>query len=335
LSASVTPERENRGVLPPTTATTSLFSRARRALAFCRGFDKTTTQKLNQPTIGRMLVSTIDRWHHAGLPDFNNKEVRMGRPILMGFAALGCVLAIQPQISRADDTSVAMQEVMPDALAALERMGEHLKTLSQFTLSAETTSEDVLDYGEKVMIGGDIIYHVKSPDRLSLGIVTDKRERHYFYNGKTVTVYAPALKFYSSFAAPDTTAKMIKEVEDTYDVEVPLADLFYLGTKGSKADASNIISAFYVSDSTINGTVCAHYAYRTATAHFQVWIHKDGEPLPCKIVRDLVDDPARPQYTAVLTWKTNETFAENVFNFTPPADVKMVKMGKGKLAASK
>jgi hypothetical protein len=257
----------------------------------------------------------------------------MGWRMLTGFVALICVL--QPQSSRGDDAQVVEQRVMPDALAQLERMGEHLRTLNQFTLSAAATSEDVLDDGEKVMIGGDITYHVRTPDRLSLDIVTDKRERHYFYNGKTVTVYAPALKFYSTFEAADTIAKTIKEAEDTYNVEVPLADLFYLGTKGSKADASNIISAFYVSDSTINGAVCAHYAYRTATTHFQVWIHKDGEPLPCKIARDLASDPARPQYTAVLTWKTNETFSEDVFNFTPPPDVEMIKMGSGKFAASK
>jgi Predicted periplasmic protein (DUF2092) len=96
---------------------------------------------------------------------------------------------------------------------------------------------------------------VKTPDRLTLTIKTDKREREYFYDGKTVTVYAPALKYYSVLPASDTIAKTIEEVESTYGVEVPLADLFYLGTKGSKADASNIISAFYVSDSTINGTV--------------------------------------------------------------------------------
>jgi hypothetical protein len=252
--------------------------------------------------------------------------------VVMGFVALGCVFAIQPQKSWADGP---VQKVTPDALAALERMGEHLKMLHEFTFSAATTSEDVLEHGEKVMIGGNITYHVKTPDRFSLDIVTDKRERHYFYNGKTVTVYAPALKFYSSFPAADTISKTIKEAEETYDVEVPLADLFYLGTKGSKADASNIISAFYVSDSTINGAVCAHYAYRTATAHFQVWIPKDGEPLPCKIVRDIIDDPVRPQYTAVLTWKPNETFGEDVFNFTPPADVEMIKMGRGKVAASK
>lgn len=225
----------------------------------------------------------------------------MGRRVVLGLMALACVFEVQSQSSRAEDAQVAVQQVMPDALAALERMGEHLKTLKQFTLSAATTSEDVLDDGEKVMIGGNITYRVKTPDRLSLDIVTDKRERRYFYNGKTVTVYAPALKFYSTFPAQDTIAETIEEAEETRHVEVPLADLFYLGTKGSKADASNIISAFYVSDSIINGAVCAHYAYRTATAHFQVWIHKEGAPLPCKIVRDIADDPARPHHRTACT----------------------------------
>jgi hypothetical protein len=185
------------------------------------------------------------------------------------------------------------------------------------------------------MIGGVLTYRVKTPDRLSLEMVTDKRERRYFYDGKTVTVYAPALKFYSVFPAPDTIDKAIKDAEASRGVEVPLADLFYLGTKGSAADASNIISAFYVSDSTINGVACAHYAYRTATANFQVWIQKEGEPLPCKIVRDIPDDPARPQYTAVLSWKTNESFAEDTFRFHPPPGVKKIQMGEGGLTAPK
>ena len=109
----------------------------------------------------------------------------MGRRVLLSLVALACVYGIQPQGSWAEDAQLSSEMVMPDAVAALERMGEHLKTLNQFTLSAATTSEDVLDEAEKVMIGGSITYRVKTPDRLSMDIVTDKRERHYFYNGKT------------------------------------------------------------------------------------------------------------------------------------------------------
>jgi hypothetical protein len=257
----------------------------------------------------------------------------MKAQILSSLVALLCGSAFYPADGRAE--LGAAQMVMPDAVAALERMGGHLKTLNQFTLSASTTSEDVLDDNEKVMIGGVITYRVKTPDRLSLEMVTDKRERRYFYDGKTVTVYAPALKFYSVFPAPDTIDKTIKDAEASRGVEVPLADLFYLGTKGSAADASNIISAFYVSDSTIDGVACTHYAYRTAAANFQVWIRKEGKPLPCKIVRDIPDDPARPQYTAVLTWKTDESFAEDTFSFHPPPDVRKIEMGEGGLTAPK
>jgi hypothetical protein len=252
--------------------------------------------------------------------------------VLWILVAVLSLCAVPPQASRAEENT--MQMVMPDALQALERMGEYLKTINQFTLAAKITREDVLDNDEKIMIGGEITYQVKTPNRLTLDIVTDKRERHYFYNGKTVTIYAPALNFYSIFAAPDTIGETINEAEHTYGVEVPLADLFFLGTKGSVADASNIVSAFYVSDSNIDGKTCRHYAYRTATVHFQVWIQKEGEPLPCKIVRDLPDDPARPQYTAVLTWKTDENFTEDTFEFHPPKDAKRIEMGRGALGAS-
>jgi hypothetical protein len=99
----------------------------------------------------------------------------MGGRLVSSLAALACLLVFQPQGGRAEQG--ASQMVMPDALAALERMGEHLKTLKQFTLGAATTSEDVLDFDEKVIIGGNITYRVKIPDRLNLTIKTDKTGR--------------------------------------------------------------------------------------------------------------------------------------------------------------
>ena len=46
----------------------------------------------------------------------------MSKRILMGFVALGCVFAMQPQRVEAAETPVVMKKVMPDALAALEQM---------------------------------------------------------------------------------------------------------------------------------------------------------------------------------------------------------------------
>ena len=95
--------------------------------------------------------------------------------LVSSLAVLACILPLQPQDGRAEEGEAPT--AMPDAVAALERMGEHLKTLKQFSLAAATSSEDVLDFDEKVMIGGNITYRVKIPDRLNLTIKTDKRER--------------------------------------------------------------------------------------------------------------------------------------------------------------
>jgi hypothetical protein len=253
----------------------------------------------------------------------------MDRRLLVSAVALGCIVAMQPQGVRAEDTPTEIKKVMPDAMAALAAMGEHLMTLKEFSLGAKGTTEDVLDYGEKITTGAELTYRVKGGNRLRLDVSSDKRNRQYYYNGQTVTIYSPTLKFYAVVPAPDTTAKMIKLAEEKFNVEVPLADLFYLGTKGSAIDASNVISAFYVSDAMIDGAMCAHYAYRTAAVNYQVWIHKEGEPLPCKVLRDEVRDPARPQYSAVLTWKTDDKFTEDVFNFTPAAGDEQIKINVG------
>ena len=93
--------------------------------------------------------------------------------------------------------------------------------------------DDILDNGQKIEIAGKSTYAVRTPDRLRLDLVTDKQERTYFYDGKTVTQYAPVLDYYSVVEAPDTIAKMIAEAEDRYGVRLPLADLFFWGTENS------------------------------------------------------------------------------------------------------
>jgi hypothetical protein len=258
----------------------------------------------------------------------------MIKRMLLGVVALGCAMGMSPLGASADATGPVIKKVMPDAMDALVKMGEYLLTLKEFTLSAKGTTEDVLDYGEKITIGAELTYRVKVPNRLQLDTKTDKRARQFFYNGKTLTVYSPSKKFYAVAPAPDTIPKMLNEVEDKLDIEVPLADLFYLGTKGSAIDSKNVLSAFYVSDAEIDGSVCAHYSYRTRLVNYQIWIHKNGEPLPCKVVRDLVRDPARPQYSAVLTWKTDEKFSEDMFNFVPAAGDELIKMRGAKPVAT-
>ena len=62
---------------------------------------------------------------------------------------------------------------------------------------------------------------------------SSRSERELIYDGKTVTLYTPAEKYYSTIEFTDTIASLIDRLEERYGVELPLADLFLLGHPGS------------------------------------------------------------------------------------------------------
>jgi hypothetical protein len=221
------------------------------------------------------------------------------------------------------DESAAEVPVQAEAVEALDRMAAHLRTLKSFTLIADTREDDVLDSGEKLEMGGRSIYKVRGNDRLFLSRSDDQAVRDYYYNGKTVTQWAPNLGYYNVFEAPATTVEMLDLAFEKYGVAVPLADLFYWGTE--RSNVKSVSSAYFVGEGSVNGATCNHYAYRTTGVDWQVWIRKEGEPLPCKLVITDTEEASKPQYGATLTWSTADTLDDKTFEFTPPEGAREIE----------
>jgi hypothetical protein len=126
-----------------------------------------------------------------------------------------------PQSAPASDIEVK-------AIDALKAMGTYLRTLKTFALRSETTTDEVLDNGQKVQFGGTVDYLVRKPNGMRAEVVSDRKRRQYFYDGKTVTVYGPATGYYASAAAPPTITELLQFLGQKYDLDLPLADLFLL-----------------------------------------------------------------------------------------------------------
>ena len=71
---------------------------------------------------------------------------------------------------------------------------------------------------------------------------------------------------------------------------------------------------------------CDHYAFRQADVDWQVWIERGKRALPCKIVITTTQDPAQPQYSAVLKWNVAPKFNKATFTFVPPKDAKQIQV---------
>src|SRR5690348_2778382 len=135
------------------------------------------------------------------------------------------------------------------ALSALERMGDYLRTLTAFQLTADVVTEDVRTDGQKVQIIRSVDLVAKRPNRLFADIRNDRQRRLFFFDGKRFTLYAPRPNFYATIDAPPTIEKLADVLEDKYDLELPLVDLFRWGTP--EANVNSITSAIDLGPSAI------------------------------------------------------------------------------------
>lgn len=224
-------------------------------------------------------------------------------------------------------TSAAATTVDPVALQALTAMGTYLKTLKSFELRSNATIETSMDDTDlKVTLGLENLYRVERPNRFFISVKSDRQQREFFYDGKNFTVNVPRQNFYAVTAAPPTIAAVVEDIYENFGITLPLSDIFAWADSGAPTDG--IKSAVRIGYAKIGGVDTDQFAFRGDSLDFQIWISRGAQPLPKKIVITARDDPARPSYSAELTWNTNARFTADTFAFKPDAKSSAIQMAK-------
>jgi hypothetical protein len=218
------------------------------------------------------------------------------------------------------------------AIAALERMGGYLRGLTTFQIRGETSRDEVLDDGQSVEFDAVVDMIVQRPNRIRAEVTSDRKDRLYFGDGKTFSVFARRMNYYATIPAPATLRELADTLADKYDLELPLVDPFYWGERKSLDD---IRGASDIGASQVDGVTCEHFAFRQEGADWQVWIQQGDYPLPRKLVIRTTTDPARPQYTATLTWNLAPSYDDTAFTFVPPKDAKRITLVEARTTATR
>jgi hypothetical protein len=241
-----------------------------------------------------------------------------GALLLMGLAAWP-----DPAARAADPaTPPAKPAVEPSAIAALQRMGAFLRAQQTMEVTSEMSTDDVLDSGQKVEYGGTVTLKVRRPNRMAVEVTSDRKNERIYYDGTTFTVFQPTAGYYASFPAPGTLRELVDVLEQRYGVDLPLADLFRLGTNESQIAA--IKGARLVGTSTVKGAACSHYAFQQADIDWEIWIQDGAQPLPRKLVITTTTEKSQPQHNQVMTWNLTPSFQAQTFTFTPPANAQRI-----------
>lgn len=212
----------------------------------------------------------------------------------------------------------------PKATGALRQMGAYLRTLKQFGIQGEGTRDEVLANGQKVQFGGTLNYLVRTPNAFRADIRTDRKQRQWIYDGKTLTIFAPRMNYYATVAAPSTISATLDSARWRYRFDMPLADLFFWGT--SRDGMKDITEAKYIGPAYIDGVDVDQYAFRQEDVDWQIWVERGNKPLPRKLVITTKTVPQEPQYSVVLKWDLAPTFDSTTFAFTPPPEAKRITL---------
>jgi hypothetical protein len=229
-----------------------------------------------------------------------------------------------PAACLAADQAPAQAALDPDAIAALERMGAYLRSLTAFEVEARTATENVMDDGFKLQFDGAAHLKVRRPDRLQVDISNARKQRQIFYDGKSVTVYGPRLKYYATVPAPPTLRETVEVLARKYGIETPLADLFYWGSEESAV--ADIKVARHIGPATIDGKQADQYAFRQDGVDWQLWIQQGAQALPLKMAITSTAQPAQPTYTVGLRWNVAARPQETAFVFKPPPGAMKIVM---------
>jgi hypothetical protein len=250
--------------------------------------------------------------------------------VALGVVALALAfpiaLAQTPPPAGAPGAQAAPAGNLVDAasIQALKDMGAHLQSLKRFRVSTELTGERVLADGQKLSHTATADLDVERPNKLRAVMNSARSHRELFYDGKTVTLYTPAQKYYSTVDFSDNLGKLIETLEQRYNVQLPLQDLFLWGTPAAPVD--KIESAMNAGQDFIDDDLCDHYAFRQGKIDWQIWITADGKPLPRKLVITNRADEARPQSVSMIDWNLKPAFKDAVFKFTPPKGAKKIEI---------
>ena len=229
--------------------------------------------------------------------------------------ALACVLFLA--------TSALAQPAPSDAVASTPQLEakaiELLKAMSVRLVAARTmTFTAVVNYESPSVFGPALVYTTRSdvalqrPDRLRVITPGDGPATEFYYDGKTMTAFAPAENLIASAVAPATIDATLAAAFDSAAIYFPFTDVVVADPYKDFAEGLQV--AFYMGQSkVVDGTTTDMVAFGTDRVFVQIWIGADDK-LPRRLRAVYLTDPVLLRHDMDLTnWKLDPKLAADVF----------------------
>ncbi len=194
-----------------------------------------------------------------------------------------------------------------------------LKAASDRLAAAKSMSfTAVASYEYPSQLGPPILYTVRydvtvqRPDKLRVLIPGDGPASEFYYNGKSMTAYAPVENLAAVANAPPTIDGALKAAFDTADIYYPFTDLIVADPYAALTDGT--VLAFYIGPSgMVGGTKTEMVAWANKDVFLQIWIGSDDK-LPRRVRAVYRTDPLSLRHEVDLSnWQIDQAIPAGTF----------------------
>ena len=212
----------------------------------------------------------------------------------------------------------------PAARALLLGMANFIAQAPGLSVTMRSGYDAIQVDGQRIEFGERRKILMQRPDKLRVEVERSDGERGgVVFDGRWITAFNARENVYARVekvaSLDETLVYMVRDLRAT----VPLARLL---TTGFPADLDKrATEVTLVEESTLFDVPTAHLAVRTPDIDLQLWVARDPEPLPRRVVITYKNAPGQPQFRADLyDWKITPKFDARSFTFVPPAGAEQI-----------
>ena len=193
----------------------------------------------------------------------------------------------------------AKLQLEPKAIDVLKAASARLAAARTLSFVAVEAFESLSRQGAPLVYSHRSEVTLKRPDKLRVILTGDGPSSEFYYDGKTMTAYAPAEHAVAVTDAPPTIDAALESIYRKAAVYFPFTDLIVADPYGDLAPG--LKHAYYVGQSSVvGGTTTDVVAYMGDGVFAQVWIGADDK-LPRLVHAIYLDDPEELRHNLVLS----------------------------------
>ena len=252
-------------------------------------------------------------------------------PLVLGLVCLaGTVFAQTAQQTKKETAppakpapTAAPPALEPKALAILKASSDRLAAAHTLAFTAVETYESPSRQGHPLVFVNKSEVTLQRPDKLRVITPGDGPASEFYYNGKTMTAFAPAENLIAVADAPPTIDAAMEAAYRLHETYFPFDDLIVADPYKDMAEGLKL--AYYIGQSHVVGdTTTDMVAYVDNGVFIEIWIGVEDK-LPRLIHAVYLDDPAQLRHNLLLSdWKLDLSVPADAFTPANAAGAKHI-----------